>query len=1049
MLYALVAGLLVGLARGGRLGGLAQLQFRWAPVAVLGLAIQVVLFSPPVTRVVGDAGSPLYVGSTLLVLAVVASNVRVSPALALVVLGGAANLAAIAANGGFMPATPDALLASGHAVGSGFSNSVTTSDALLAPLVDRFAIPAGWPLSNVFSVGDVLVGVGIGTTIVGAMGATLGVRRVVAAAIAAAGRATSPRVRVAAFSLLLAVAGVAGLVLLFPTLQPQTAAPLDIPWPLFAIAYAIAEVKVIDVHFRRETHSFSLTEVPVVLGLFFVDPRFYILGLTCGAVAALVTVRQPAPKVFFNLAYFLLGSVLSLATFQAIAPVSGPPAALDWVAAFAATLVNSTVGAVAIAVVISLSGSSPQLDRLPQMLQVGALFAVTNTSLALLAVAILWVDPMAIWLVAVPLATLFLAYRAYLSERQKHASLEMLYESSRIFLRSAELDSAIVSLLEHARLMFHSDRAEIVVAGPEGTPLRTAVGPGRASAVMVPVPERAEVLARLSADGGPFIYAPGEDVPTSSDRLFRYAMVAPLRGESGLLGAIVVSDRIGESDEFTRDELRLLETVANQAAVALENGRLEQSLSELFRLKEELRHQAYHDPLTGLANRALFLDAVRARLDAPASARRPVILFLDLDDFKVVNDTVGHGLGDVLLQTVARRLTSCVRDADTVARLGGDEFAILTEDDVDLVEARQIAERVTDSFRAPFHVGERDFVIRASLGIAAGAAGQTADELLRNADVAMYDAKVRGKAQVSLWTQSMHRAVVERHEMSADLSRAVDQGELDVFYQPLVALDTGRIVGFEALSRWNHPTRGPVPPDQFIALAEQSDTIVTLGRRVLRQACRDAVAWRSMPGLEDASVSVNLSPHQVARADFNDDVAAILAETRLDPAGLVLEMTETAMFRDMDGAVLELQSLRSTGIRLAVDDFGTGYSSLRYLRQFRVDELKIARDFIASEEDDDDGWAFAHAIVVLGRTLGLAIVAEGVETQGQRERLRELGCDIGQGYLFSRPVPAYAVASLVARLSPTEGDATPSSGPVTERASRRRSAGLPSVAPSA
>jgi predicted signal transduction protein with EAL and GGDEF domain len=343
-----------------------------------------------------------------------------------------------------------------------------------------------------------------------------------------------------------------------------------------------------------------------------------------------------------------------------------------------------------------------------------------------------------------------------------------------------------------------------------------------------------------------------------------------------------------------------------------------------------------------------------------------------------------------------------------------------------------MADRVVSTLQAPFHLSDREFVVGASIGIAAAGGSETAEELLRNADVAMYDAKVRGKAQSAVWTQSMHEAVMERHEMTTDLSRAVERGELDVYYQPLVALDSGAIVGFEALSRWDHPTRGPVPPDQFVTLAEQSGTIVALGRRVLRQACRDAVAWAEIPELAQATVSVNLSPHQVSRPEFIDEVSTILRETALDPRRLVLEMTETAMFRDVDGAIQKLQSLRAAGIGIAVDDFGTGYSSLRYLRQFRVDELKMARDFIGGESDDD-GWAFAHAIVVLGRTLGLTIVAEGVETPGQRDRLRALGCDLGQGYLFSRPVPVYALPALIRRSAADPTDVRASGTAVARR----------------
>ena len=837
------------------------------------------------------------------------------------------------------------------------------------------------------------------------------------------------------FSVALAVAAVAVFYALGPWLHPTTA-PLQIPWPLFALTYFLAEIRVIEVHFRGETHSFSLSEVPAVIGLFFVDGPAYILALTLGSLAALVVARQPAAKILFNLSHFVLGSVLGLAVFQVLSMSVGYPGPITWMAAFAAALTTTVVGSVAIATVITLSGGTPQFQRLPQMVQVGGMFAITNTSLALLAVNILWEDPLAIWLVGVPVVTIFVAYRAYLSERQKHESLELLYESSQIFRRSPELDSAVLALLEHARLMFHSDRAEIiVVATTEGEPpFRTVAGPGDHREVMVPAPERASLIERLRSDPQPYIFVPGSDLPSSGERLFRFAMVSPLQGEAGLLGAMLVADRTGDSDNYEPDQLRMLETVANQAAAALENGQLEQSLTELSRVKEELHYQAFHDPLTGLANRLLFLQAVDARLvgadssgtpdlpaaDASAVPRVPVVLFLDLDDFKMVNDTVGHGFGDRLLKGVAERIVASIRDGDLAARLGGDEFAILLADAPDLRDAMLIANRIAASLRLPFRLGGREFIIGASVGVAAGHPGQRADEVLRNADVAMYAAKARGKSQLSVWDPNMHAAIIDRHELSTDLSRAIAQGELEVHYQPLVALDARGVIGFEALVRWNHPTRGPLSPELFVPLAEESGAVITLGSFVLRSACEQAVAWSSTSEFASFAISVNLSPNQVHRADFTDEVLRTLADTGLDPHRLVLEMTETAMFSDIDATISKLQALRRSGVRIAVDDFGTGYSSLRWLRQFPVDILKVAREFVVDQPADDDPseeWAFAHAIVALGKTLGLTIVAEGIETHAQRDRLQLLGCDYGQGFLFSRAVAAESVPAMVAEVN--------------------------------
>jgi diguanylate cyclase (GGDEF)-like protein len=840
------------------------------------------------------------------------------------------------------------------------------------------------------------------------------------------------RARVLMFSAVLATVGLVGYVLVVPNLDAP-AVPLTIPWPIFALFYFFAEAKVIDVHYRGGTHTFSLTEVPAVIGLFFVDPQFYVIGLVVGASAALLRARQPVPKFCFNLSLFLVGSVASLAIFHAISSFGGPltsPGPIQWLAAFAAMLSVSTISAVAIATVITLSGGTEQFRRLPEAMQVGALFAVTNTALALLAVEILWTKAGAVWLVAVPVATLFIAYRAYLSERQKHESLEFLYESSQIFQRSPELSSAIVALLEHARLMFRTDRAEMILVGEEGgVPYRTTAGPGSTTEVMAEATDRTGILARLEQDPKPFIYDAHEDLPGTPDRLFQYAMVCPLRGESGIIGAMLVADRVGDNDGFGPDQLRMLETVANQAAVTLENGQLEQSLAELSRLKEELRHQAFHDPLTGLANRALFVQALEDRLKAGPTVKpesddsrldrrspaegEPVVLFLDLDDFKVVNDTVGHAAGDRVLKSVADRLVAAIRDDDIAARLGGDEFAIMFAHSPDIARATLVADRIAALLQRPFTLGGREFAIGASVGLAVGRPGQGARELLQNADVAMYTAKAEGKRQLAVWNPEMNDIVVERHTLTTELGHAIEAGELRVAYQPLIGLDGRGVTGFEALARWDHPTRGPIDPQTFIRLAENSGTIVALGRSVLVEACRQAAQWKRDPSFESMTLNVNLSSYQVHGADFADDVLSILAEADLAPHQLVLEMTETAMFRDVDATIGKLQALRQHGVRIAVDDFGTGYSSLSWIRQFPVDILKLARDFVVDGDADDSDWAFAHAIVMMGRTLGLEIVAEGIETPRQHERLAALGCDYGQGFLFGRATYAERLPALV------------------------------------
>jgi len=800
--------------------------------------------------------------------------------------------------------------------------------------------------------------------------------------------------------------------------------PFSFPWPLLAVAFLAVETKVILVHFRRETHSFSLSEIPAVLGLFFVTPDEYLLAVLVGsAVAMLVTSRQSIVKVAFNLANFAFISTVTLVVFHGLGSFAGQPGAADWIAAFTAVLVACLLGALTIATAISLSGGAPQFQKLPEMLKFGGMVALANTSLALLAISVMWVDPLAVWLLIVPLATLFLAYRAYISEREKHDRLELLYQSSRIMQHSPELDSALIALLDHARAMFRAEIAEVILyaRGEGGDSLRTTSIQDQPPAAMVPVRlgQDDPIHARVAAERRGFFSAVAAE-RTRSGPPIRQAMVSPLITESGLIGAMTVANRLTEGTSFDDDDLRLLETLANQAAVALENGQLEQSLAELSRLKEELRHQAYHDPLTGLANRALFAERVEEQLIAPREGLCTVVLFLDLDDFKIVNDTLGHAAGDRLLAAVADRIRACVRADDLAARLGGDEFAVLLTDEIELERALAVAKRMIDALQVSFPIQGQEISIGGSIGIAvARGNGEHADELLRNADVAMYTAKAAGKRRAAVFEPTMHAAIVARHALSAELKRSMGRGELAVFYQPIVELDTGRIAGAEALVRWRHPTRGLVSPDEFIPLAEENGLILTLGRWVMAEACDTVAAWERGPGLApDFFLSVNLSPVQLQQAEFISEIESILKATGLAPERLVVELTETAMFQDTEATIAKLASLKQLGVRIALDDFGTGYSSLGYLRRFPVDILKIAREFVIPSDRDAGEWAFAHAIVALGNTLGLRIIAEGIEEAAQADRLRGLGCELGQGFFFARPVEASAIEAAMAAERP-------------------------------
>jgi len=438
------------------------------------------------------------------------------------------------------------------------------------------------------------------------------------------------------------------------------------------------------------------------------------------------------------------------------------------------------------------------------------------------------------------------------------------------------------------------------------------------------------------------------------------------------------------------------------------------------RLLDELAHQAFHDSLTGLANRALLRDRLE---HAIARARRSgatvVVLFCDLDRFKMVNDTLGHDAGDVLLVEVAQRFQHNLREADTAARVGGDEFAILLDEATDR-DAPVVAQRLLDALREPFIVNGREVFIRASIGIADNHDDALdADELLCRADIAMYSAKSRGRDRIAVFQRTMQTELTTRHELFGDLRHALLEGQLSVHYQPLIDLEARTIESFEALVRWNHPVRGFIPPDEFIPIAEESGLILELGRFVLNEACRQTARWREQAGLDELSISVNVSGHQLYDDQFVQDVERALLDTKLPANRLILELTESTLLTDTATVHRRLQELKNLGVRLAIDDFGTGYSSLSYLHSFPVDYLKIDRSFVNSlnEQRNHQGRVMVRSIISIAHNLQLGVVAEGIERPDQLDELVDAGCNTGQGFLFARPGPADIVSELLGELN--------------------------------
>ncbi|MEV8503488.1 EAL domain-containing protein [Actinoplanes sp. NPDC051475] len=422
-------------------------------------------------------------------------------------------------------------------------------------------------------------------------------------------------------------------------------------------------------------------------------------------------------------------------------------------------------------------------------------------------------------------------------------------------------------------------------------------------------------------------------------------------------------------------------------------------------LQERLVHEAYHDALTGLPSRALFRERLVEAVARAAGTDDVAILFLDLDDFQEVNDSLGHAAGDLLLCQVAERLSAAVREGDTVARFGGDEFGVIVESVAARADAESVAGRIAAALEAPFLVGERELPVAASIGLACAADAEDVEQLQRNADLAMYRAKSGGGNGMAAYDPAMLSGLVQRLELEADLRAALARDELVLHYQPTVDLRTGEITGFEALVRWHHPVRGMIPPLEFIGAAEATGLIVPLGRWVLREACRQAVAWGAGTTRE-LKMAVNVSVRQFEHGDLAATVGEVVAETGMPVGQLCLEMTESVLLTDTDENLAQLRRLKDLGVTLAMDDFGTGYSSLAYLRRFPMDTLKIDRSFVERLGGDSEDEALVRTIVRLGQSLGMTTVAEGIEDAAQLSILQDLRCDYAQGFYLSRPLPA-------------------------------------------
>ncbi len=777
-----------------------------------------------------------------------------------------------------------------------------------------------------------------------------------------------------------------------------------VPWPVLAVLFALAEVSVLHVQVRREAQAISLSEIPLVLGLFFVSPGHLLLARLVGSLAVLAVHRRQAPlKLLYNTAAVLAGSVLALTVFHAVAgprPGAGPDA---WLVAYLAVAAAGVLDATATSLVIALYERSLRVTTVVRESLAGAPISVAVGTVGLVAVTALREDGRTAYLLVAVLALLLVGFRAYASLSERHLSLERLYRFSQVVTSSPEVDEVLRSILVQAKELLRSEFAEIVFLTPDRKEAGLRVGLSRANRLVrgtgddLALP--GSVWARVVGSSLPALLPRGsrnEDLRTYLHRReMREAIVAPLRGDAGVVGVMLVADRMGDVRTFDADDVRLLETVANHAGVALENSQL----------IERLRHDAMHDGLTELPNRALLQRRTLEALDSMAMGSLPglAVMIMDLDSFKEVNDTLGHQHGDALLVEIGTRLAMTAGPDATVARLGGDEFAVLFPGAAEPDTALELGRQLLRALEQPVSLNELDIEVGASLGVAlAPEHACDVSGLLKRADIAMYAAK-GSTGGLRLYEPAMDTSSPQRLALVGELRQAIALDQLVVFVQPKATLSDGKVTDVEALVRWQHPVHGLLPPDEFVPVAERSGLIRPLTMTVLRTALAACERWRAA-GIQ-VGMAVNLSARSLLDLGLADDVERLLRTHHLPAGMLTLEITESSIMTDPNRTIGLLVRLSEMGVQLSVDDFGTGYSSLSYLKRLPVHEVKIDRSFVTAMDTDADDAAIVRSIVDLGANLSLRVVAEGVEQPATWQRLAELGCDSAQGYLLSRPMP--------------------------------------------
>ena len=708
-------------------------------------------------------------------------------------------------------------------------------------------------------------------------------------------------------------------------------------------------------------------------------------------------------KLAFNLALTASEATVAIVVFRLLLGGASILEPRSWLAAVVAVVVAGAVASSAISLAMLWHGARP---RLGLVLVAATVTSLCNTSLALTTALLVRQTLAASVLIGALAVVLALAYRSYTSLWKRYANLQLFYDFTKAIGGSQRAESVLEAILEQARELFRADVAELTLESPD------ADGPVFALRAQGDMPFETSVPAQLLPSEWMRARVIEEDkvvlVPRATkieehqehlDWLcVRDCIVAPLHGANGVVGTLTVGDRLGDTSTFDAQDARLLETLANHSSVALENGRL---VDRLSREVSEREHQAMHDALTGLPNRTNLFERLEEALEERGSGESVGVLLMDLDRFKDINEALGHDTGDEVLRLVARRIRAALDEHATVARLGGDEYAVVLPRIPDADAAVALAHEIRSRLSAPLPVAGMALEVGGSIGIAlAPAHGTDAATLMKRADIAMYEAK--GGPGIGIYEAEDDDYSVRRLELAGALRRAIDDGELMVFYQPKARLSDGAIIGAEALVRWQHPEYGMLPPDDFISIAERSGLIGSLTNFVLRRAISQCRAWHAQGW--DLSVAVNLSVVGLIDLDLPESIDGMLRVAGLDPKYLTLEITESSIM-DTGRTVAAIDRLARIGVQLSIDDFGTGYSSLSYLQKLPVHEVKVDKSFTMSMSNNESDAAIVKSIVDLAHNLELKVVAEGVEDGSSWQRLDRMGCDIAQGYYMSRPIP--------------------------------------------